>query len=604
MSPRTVRVAKAALIGLVAVLPFLRAWDYGLINLDDYAYLSCHPQLWQGPFLTSVRHFATTVQDAIWMPLTWLSYALDYAVFGDWYGGFHLHAIALHGVNAALVYCLLRMIFADSEKREWACIAGAVLWALHPLRCESVILLSSRKDLLSFFWELLALICWIRGSRRDGRDELRLSSWAMVFFALGACCKPSVMTFPALCLILDAFVVRKIVIRRYAVPFAFSIFLGVFASWQQHVGGAMTNGADETFLMRLADSVAAFGIYLKNTVWPQGLILQCTKRWPELPRFLLPAIVICLAYGGYLLAKLNWYRLNFGNCVRVSRQGKWPDLVESAAPRDYALAGMLWFAVAIFPMLGLVSFGYHAFADRFTYIPSFGLSIVLAGTLVRMGQVVRPVAAVGLALGLGMLTWRQVGFWRNDCAIFSHTLEADGDDNWFAHRSLGGWYFEFPHDLENCVRHYGRAFECAPEQFGNNYIIYICALCELGRTDEIGNLLNAYWESITKGHSQEEIACMVRDEAGREANEVYNRYLMCKTAWWMTDPATVDLAEGYLHKMESRCSTDKGYSYLRWQLAKRTGNREEESKYFAELTKPNRADGYFSFRYLRNKAAR
>jgi len=292
----------------LSAAPFIGACAYGLINFDDYDYITTEmvQDLWSVE--KSLTCFFTDLSHSIWMPLTWLSYAVDYALFGDWYGGFHLHSILVHAVNAVLFWQLLRQVFADrvSAGRLGAlCFAGAAFWALHPLRCESVVFLSSRKDVLSLFWELLALIAWVKGSRATPAREPQWSACACVCFAIGAMCKPSIMTFPALCLVLDAFVFRRVSFERYLKPFAFAVILALFASWQQHTGGALAEGASETLVQRLADAAAAFGIYVRNTLVPTGLSVQCVKRWPELPRFLVGGSVICVACGIFVIGRLR-----------------------------------------------------------------------------------------------------------------------------------------------------------------------------------------------------------------------------------------------------------------------------------------------------------
>ena len=205
------RFAVPVAVFLIAALPFARTVRYGIVNCDDYDYVQHAAEpggLWD-------------VREAIWMPLTWLSYKADLGVAG-WLDGdegrpgaapaeaayrrraaayrlMHAHSVLVHAVNAVLLWCLLRLVLArvcgGGGARALDLVAGAaaLFWAVHPLRCESVCWIASRKDVLSMAWLLLALILWVRGR------------WAAAVgsFALSAMCKPSAMVFTPLAFVLD-----------------------------------------------------------------------------------------------------------------------------------------------------------------------------------------------------------------------------------------------------------------------------------------------------------------------------------------------------------------------------------------------------------------
>ena len=134
---------------------------------------------------SGARWAFSNVSEAIWMPLTWLSYMLDYD-FARWAGLFdvsvegrgvagvmHAHSVLLHAVNAVLVFLLYarlaRRLPGEARSRVMVALVAALLWAVHPLRTESVAWIASRKDVLSLFWELLAFHAWI-GVDGDGRS--------------------------------------------------------------------------------------------------------------------------------------------------------------------------------------------------------------------------------------------------------------------------------------------------------------------------------------------------------------------------------------------------------------------------------------------------
>ena len=583
---------------LVSTVPYSRALDYGLINLDDYAYITISPCLRDLLSIQAWEFFLTDVSQGIWMPLTYLSYGIDHALFGEWFGGFHLHSILVHGVNSVLVWLLLMELFGDRNGRTaLLCLAGAVVWAVHPLRCESVVFLASRKDVLSLFWELLALICWVRGSKAEDGLQESYTVGSLAFFAIGAMCKPSVMTFPALCLIVDAFIIRRVNLGRYVRPFAMALILAVFAKWQQGMGGATQLGAGESIPMRLADGVAAFGVYLTNTVLPTDLALQCVKRWPEMPRGLFAGAVLSVLCLGFV----GWRTLRIVRCFRgtadVPMRG-----------RESVAAGLLWFSVAVFPMLGFVPFGYHAFADRFTYIPAIGLSIVLVALLAKVAEGAKPTrvclfAMAAVCLALGVLTWRQTGFWKDDGSAFGHALEVDGDRNAIAHLSLGKWYFECRHDLGKSIRHFGRGYELQPTWIGDSYIFYIFALNEAGQHEKARRMLDACSDEIkelVKGRSEEEQRAFwhPEGEVSDDLSRIRALFDFGQVSCWIVNDAERGLAVRWLKEKRDRYDDNPMYQYLKLQLAERTGDRRaaDDSREFLSKRRP--LQGYVNFRWF------
>ena len=160
---------------------------------------------------------------------------------------------------------------------------------------------------------------------------------------------------------------------------------------------------------------------------------------------------------------------------------------------DYVLTGMSWFALAIAPMLGLANFGYHAHADRFTYIPSVGLALLLAyGLMVsvrRFGTAVASLTMACVLSALAALTWWQTGFWQDDAKLFTRTVEIDGDRNVVAHRNLGMYYFELTHELEKTCRHFDLAEKANMQVVLSLVYVLMMALEELGKNEEMDALM-------------------------------------------------------------------------------------------------------------------
>lgn len=595
---------------LIFSLCFLRSWDYGIVNLDDYLYLTKHSSVFEWRGWDSVCDFFMNVEEGIWMPLTWMSYAIDYLIFGNWYGGFHIHSIAIHLINGCLLFVFLRELFCERNSRhvEFLCLAATAIWVVHPLRCESVIFLASRKDVLSFFWELLALICWTNGSKRQQANKKGnlLTFFAFVFFVTGSFCKPSIMTFPLLCCLIDVFIIREIHPLRYIAPVMYMFFLGGFAAWQQSAGGATVDPFEQPLWGRLIGACAAFGIYLRNFVWPQWLAPQCVKTWPDLPRFWLPGLVLSFIWGIWLVRRFTQYLSKRMQFASISAVEGLPLLIRFKICPDILFVGMAWFVVALAPMLGIASFGYHSFADRFTYIPAVGLSIVIVELLKRISnRIMRKTSVIVSFCIAGIfsaVSWRQTGFWKNDYTLFSHTLSVDGDHNGAAHGILANWYFEFPHDLQRAVESFEKALERNIDYVMPCFNVYIIALSESGNIDKIPEAMRKFCKAVID-HLGEERAVQVWDsDCGLTNDERFYRsmYFSCRLAWFLADVKDLPLADEIVSQLKGPAiEKDPIWLYLLMKYNINKGEINEVNRIRNLLLKGTGRPGYIQFRYAR-----
>ena len=521
------RFLEMALVVAAVCLVFGRTAGYGFVNCDDYDYVLKYGEVAGGITAAGIGWAFSSVSEAIWMPLTWISYMVDFDIAramgildisADGWGVagiMHVHSVLLHAANAALAYLLFaRLPCTGNEGRARTLgLMVALLWAVHPLRVESVAWVASRKDVLSLFWELLAFHAWLGvppGRRCPMQPpRRRLPMWglchslAMVFFLAAACAKPSAMTFPLLAMILDRFM-----LGRWAGWFAYVPFLAVgaavggVAAWAQGAGGAMHAMSAVPFWWRGLNAMAAFGIYAWHEVWPQGLEVQCLARWPAMPRFLVPGTCLCLLTAWYLARR--W---------RGGIRG---------GESDWLLAAVLWWCVAVAPFLGLAGFGIHAFADRFTYIPALGLGFAVAWALRRCrGRAGHLALCAGwlCCVALGCVAWRQVGFWRDDGTLYARTLEVDGNGNVEAHVSLGMWAWEFPHDLPMAICHLRASWEVDAERAGRAGHLLVMALCDRGDLDGAREALERLdtwgWRQAKRhrleggGRSETTLGCLV-----------------------------------------------------------------------------------------------
>lgn len=561
----------ALALALVTCAVFARAWGYGLANIDDYLYVWRYAEVTDGLSLRGLRWALTFTGEAIWMPLVWASYQLDFSLAG-WCGAdaatvHHVHSVLLHALNAVLVLRLLARLGPKGDAAPaLTAFFAALFWAIHPLRVESVVWIASRKDLLSLTGLVLALTEWTDWRRAGGAGRyVRSLAW----FAVGALAKPSVMTYPALVGALDVLVlgVRREVrsfVPAYVAPCALGGAVALAGTLVQAVGGGTAATAGVPFGWRVLNAVAGYGIQLWHTLVPWDLAVQCTLRYPAWPRFLLPGAALTAAVGWWA-----WRR----------RSG-----------------GIAFFTAGILPMLGLVGFGFHAFADRFTYIPAIGLSLVAAEGLARVADVrLRAFAGAAGAVALGALCVRQVGFWEDDRTLFAHTCAVDGPLNANAHFELGRAEWELGHDVTNAVAAYAAAFRADPETVLAQPQHYMFALAEGGFAEEAF----AFKKELDAWNARTTAAAR---EARDEAEVLRPEYALARIAFLLSDPATRrgGAAELEEYLAQPRRTGTRDGLYLKGWLRALEGRADEARRIWSALPDGTvrTEDPYMRYRFL------
>ncbi|MBI5071150.1 MAG: tetratricopeptide repeat protein [Deltaproteobacteria bacterium] len=417
IAPRPPRLALAAALATASFALYLPVAGHRFLSFDDPQYLLENAMVRRGLTWAGAAWAFGTLHFSNWHPLTWLSHMLDVELFGLDAGAHHLVSAGLHAANAALLFLVLRGLTGAT----WRSLAVAALFAAHPLRVESVAWVAERKDLLSALFGLATLGAWRRHAERPGLARYLL---AVAAFAASLMAKPMWVTLPFVLLLLDlwplqrwagsplpadpecpslprlplgALLLEKVPLLLLS---AASSAITVIA---QSRGGAVA-GLEVGPGTRVANALLSCARYLSKSFWPADL-----AAFYPFPRAL-PAWQVGLA--ALLLAALT------GLAVWRARTSPW------------LLVGWLWFLGTLVPVLGLVQVGGQAMADRYTYLPAIGLLVALAWELPRLAGA-RPAAVVAAAalLALGLATARQLAFWRDDVALFSHALAATGPEN-------------------------------------------------------------------------------------------------------------------------------------------------------------------------------
>ncbi|MBP7864705.1 MAG: tetratricopeptide repeat protein [Acidobacteria bacterium] len=453
------------LVVLAVALVYAPVARHDFITFDDPAYLTENDHVRGGLTLENIRWAFTAGHAALWHPLTWLSHMLDCELFGMNPGAHHLVSVGFHAANTLLLFLFLYL----ATRRRWPSILCAALFALHPLRVESVAWAAERKDVLSAFFLLLTLLAWLAYVRRPAWPRHLL---ALLFFAAGLLSKPMLVTVPFLLLVLDAWPLGRLTRRPREgeeagappawdfrpVPrllleklpfFALSALLVGFTLYTARQ--AMPVEGILSLPVRFANAVASFWIYLRQTVWPGGLSLLYPFTPPGTPWATLAGAAAILAVTAAL--------------VLLARRHPAP------------LAGWLWYAGTLVPVIGLIQVGTQSRADRFTYIPHMGLFIAvvwLGALLVERVPALRFPAAVLAAVavaGLGTLSLVQVRYWKDSETLYRRSLEAAPGSH-LLNVNLGNVYLEQERFAE-AFDQYAQALRVNPR---NAY-----ALANLGR---------------------------------------------------------------------------------------------------------------------------
>ena len=466
--PAIVALALALLVavsfGGVAGLGFIEEYD-------DYQYVTRNQAVLSGLTWAGLRWAFTSVGYAFnWHPLTWLSHMADVSLFGLDPRGHHLVSLALHTLNSLLLLQVLRR----ATGVLWPSALVAALFAVHPLRVESVAWVAERKDVLSAFFWLAATGAYVRYARRP---SVARYAAVVLLFALGLLAKPMLVTLPLTLVLLDVWPLNRLRpapgARRAGpapggpgvlvekVPLLLlsgaSAALTVVA---QNRGGAL--GTDYPAPLRAQNALLSLARYLGKTLWPQDLAVVYPFPWRGIPAWQWAAAAVMVL--AVTAAAVRWRR----RCPAV-------------------LWGWLWFLVTLAPVIGLLQAGDQAMADRYTYIPHVGLLVMAVWGLRELargrprGRVVLAALAAAALAALPVLTQRQVRIWRDGVTLFTHA-RAVTPGNWIAEINLGMYYMNRG-EKTKAVEHFRETIRARPDHVRGHFNLGV-ALYESGSLEE------------------------------------------------------------------------------------------------------------------------
>jgi protein O-mannosyl-transferase len=476
-------------LAVLTVAAFWQLKDCGFISFDDNRYVYENAYVQSGLNWNSIGQAFTSELAKLsghWCPVTWLSWMLDYQIFGLNPSGYHLINLLFHVMNTVLLF----LIFRRMTKTLWPSAFVATLFAIHPIHVESIAWITERKDVLSTFFWMLTMGAYSYYVEHPG---FRRYCFVLLFFALGLMAKSMLVTLPFVLLLLDYWPLQRfqeikpdhkvqpevsklltsdkqkkkskkkpavketLEVKKPANPeykwsliypllwekvplFVLTILSSIAAYLAAQSADAVQSIEVLPSVVRIGNAFVSYIAYIGKMIWPNNLAVF----YPH-PEGLIPWQV----FGSVLLL--------ITITVAVFRMVK---------RFPYLATGWLWYIGTLVPVIGIVQAGVQAMADRYTYVPLIGLFIMAAWGVPDLlkkwnyrKEILLALSAL-IILCLSIKTWTQVGYWQNSITLFDHTLKVT-DNNWLAYNDRGIAYAVLG-NYKQAIEDFGRAIEIKP----------------------------------------------------------------------------------------------------------------------------------------------
>jgi tetratricopeptide (TPR) repeat protein len=467
-------------LALTAIIAYEPVHLNKFVNYDDDVYVTDNLHVKKGITGDSILWAFATSHCNNWHPLTWLSHMLDCQLFGLNPAGHHITSLFFHIANTLLLF----WIFKRMTGAIWQSAFVAALFALHPLHVESVAWVAERKNVLSGFFWMLTIACYIRYTEQP---SIRRYLLVFLVFALGLMAKPMLVTLPFVLLLLDYWPLgrlRPVAMRSHRgewenqadnqrwsvwrlvkekVPlFILTIASSVITFIVQQKGGAMDIGESFTLGVRISNALVCYVSYLIKMAYPVGLAVLYPHPGDSLPIWQVIVSLLIIVVASVVV-------------------------IYAGRRRRYLATGWFWYLGTLIPVIGFVQVGAQAMADRYTYLPSIGIFIIAGWGASEVGArwhyrgTVLGVCAGIVLAGLLICTRLQVRYWQDNLKLFGHSI-AVTENNFIMHDSFGGALFE-KGQLDESIAQFREALRINPEYSNAKRNIGI-VLLKQGKIDE------------------------------------------------------------------------------------------------------------------------
>jgi Tfp pilus assembly protein PilF len=448
-----------AIVALTWIV-FGQTLGHEFINFDDPLYVSENPQIQAGLNWRNVVWAFTHVHSNNWHPVTTMSHMLDCQLFGLKPGPHHFVNVLLHSATAVLVLLLLEQMTGAL----WSSAFVAAVFAIHPLHVESVAWISERKDVLSGLFFVLTLLAYVGYARKPGVARYVTLS---ILFVCGLLSKPMLVTLPLVLLLLDYWPLKrfertgifKLVLEKIPL-LALSIAAAVATLIAQNQGIGLVRLKLVPLSWRITNALAAFVVYIWQTVWPVNL----ATLYPHPGRLLV------------------WESASAGAFLAVVTVVAF--LLRKRQP--YLITGWLWYLIMLLPVIGLIQVGSQAHADRYTYLPQIGLCVAATWSVIDLTRrfrwrreccsMVGPIIIAALA----WRAWVQTSYWQDTERLWNRAFAVTGRND-LAHFGYGEFLLK-QHRLDDAIAQFQIVLMAHPAEPDANFQIG-SAFMEKGELD-------------------------------------------------------------------------------------------------------------------------
>jgi protein O-mannosyl-transferase len=412
---RTSSPSRLAQLGICAIIVALiwivfgQTLRHDFVNYDDKTYVYGNSLVTSGLSLSGLSQAFVDTRTGNWHPLTIISHMIDCEFFDLKAGGHHFTNVLLHTIAAVFLFLWLRKITGS----VWRSAFVTALFAVHPLRVESVAWIAERKDVLSAVFFFLTLISYVHYTRARSFGRYLMMS---ILFACGLMSKPMLVTTPSVLLLLDYWPLKRIgdaksfwrmtseKLPLFGLSIASSIITFIL---QERSTGSI---AQLPFGWRFQNALVSYVTYIWQTIWPTDLAVF----YPHPENHLAVWQVVISAAFLFVITLLAF----------IFRRS-----------RPYLWVGWLWYLTMLLPVIGIVEIGLQGHADRYTYLPIVGLYIGLtwfvadvARSLPHRKEILATVGSV-IVIAFSACSWKQTTYWRNSETLWTHTLAVTTDND-------------------------------------------------------------------------------------------------------------------------------------------------------------------------------
>ncbi len=397
---------QAGLLFLAVISVYHSSLDHPFSLYDDPFYISQNKNIQNGITPKFLVWSLTNYYHSNWHPVTWMSHALDIQLYGNNPSGHHLTNLVIHFLNSLLIFILFILI----SKKSLLSFSIALLFAVHPTHVESVAWISERKDLLSTMFFLLVLVFYHFYIIKKNR-KFYLLSLGLLILALMS--KPMVVTTPFVLLLMDYWLYKRIREKGIWIEIDrgtllekiphFILIIAVSVVTYMAQQDALAPGAELNFLDRIHNAFVSYCNYLIHFIYPIGLLPYYIHpgKWPLINVIFAFVVILFISFFAVIWRKR----------------------------RPYFIFGWLFFLGTLIPVIGLIQVGGQAMADRYTYIPYIGLSVILFYSVDEFLKVWPKFKKIMIFLFsfyfiiLMILAKYYLSFWSNNVGFWSRVLQ-------------------------------------------------------------------------------------------------------------------------------------------------------------------------------------